>query len=747
MYKIINSVTVILILFIIGCAYYNTFFNAKEYYKTGEKKQKNSSSENVPSDVKTSYENAIKKCWKLIDTYGDSSDYADDALLLIGKSHYNIHEYELSAKVLNQFLLKYLNSDLIPDAKLWLAKNYIELGKEDEALDLLDNIFDDKISNNIAAQAFYILGNLYYKNQDYEKAIDNFQKCVEITDDDEIKGEAEFKTGESFFILEEYENSIYHFEKIQKLDVPVVKEYEAIMQKVNALAKLERFEEADQVLRFMFGNLRFQDQFSMIETKLANISEIQGDIDYAMELYYDIIKKYPKKEGAALSAFYLGQLYEFEFGNFDSAKVYYDRVNKEFNRSEAKDNATTRSNLLKEYLTIRDQIIKDKKDLFKLEHGDSLLLDSIAVEISSDDSIQVEENDKFSDFDNAFNFPSDNDQDTSSMDTSNFAVQDSSGKKIQQTASEKKTVQKKKAVSRDPSEVEGSLIKNSFAIAEYFLLKYQNYDSSLTRYTRFVNNFSDSILTPKALYSIYFLYHTIYKNEIKADSVKNLIIDHYYNTPYGEKLSGKISSSTDELSKTLIDSSKIKYLEAENYLDNEDYNNAIKLFKDISEQDSGSIWAQKARYAVAYTYENYITDTVSAIQSYQILANEYPKTEFGKIAIQKIAEPSDEILTSEKSADETPEYNINEDNEKFLEEKESDYIPIDPAEIIDTDMLDSKRPAKTFRGFEQNEKDNLKNEIVKKNIKREESNNFIRDKKRNDMVPVDGDSAKTIDIE
>ena len=54
-------------------------------------------------------------------------------------------------------------------------------------------------------------------------------------------------------------------------------------------------------------------------------------------------------------------------------------------------------------------------------------------------------------------------------------------------------------------------------------------------------------------------------------------------------------------------------------------------------------------------------------------------------------------------------------------------------------MLDSKRPAKTFRGFEQNEKDNLKNEIVKKNIKREESNNFIRDKKRNDMVPVDND--------
>ncbi len=353
MYRIINVIIILCIIFVLGCAYYNTFFNAKEYYKTGEKKQKNSISDNVPSDVKTSYNNAIKKCWKLIDTYGDSSEYADDALLLIGKSHYNIQEYELSEKVLNQFLLKYLNSELIPDAKLWLAKNYIELEKDDEALDLLDNIFDNKVSNEVAAKAFFILGNLYFKNEDYENAIDNFQKCVEITDDDEIKGEAEYKSGESFFILEEYENAIYHFQKIQNLDVPVIKEYEALMQKINALSKLERYEEADQILRLMLSNQRFIDQFSLIETKLANISEIQGDIEYAMELYYDILNKYPKKEGAALSAFYLGQLYEFEYGDFDSAKTYYDRVNQEYNRSEAKEDATSRANLLKEYLIYR----------------------------------------------------------------------------------------------------------------------------------------------------------------------------------------------------------------------------------------------------------------------------------------------------------------------------------------------------------------------------------------------------------
>lgn len=720
--RIINITSFLSIILILGCAYYNTFFNAKEYYKTGEKKQKNSKSDKISSDAKTSYNNAIKKCWKLIDTYSDSSEYADDALLLIGKSHYNIEEYEYSEKVFQQFLLKYLNSEFIPDAKLWLAKNYIELDKEDQALEILNNLFEDKVSNEVAAQSFYILGDLYFKNEDYEKAIDNFDKSIEITDDDEIKGDAEYKLGESFFHIEEYENAIYHFEKIEKLDVPAVKEYEAIMQKINAMTVLERYEEADQILRFMLRNQRFIEQFSLIETKLANISEIQGDIEYAMEFYYDVLKKYPKKDGSALSAFYLGQLYEYEFGNFDSAKTYYDRVKKEFNRSEAKEDADERSKLLNEYLTIRDQINKDKSDLYKLQHGDSLLVDSVDVETSPEDTIQVDESENFADDFIFDSFPS---QQTAEDDTTNGKSESDSTTALEQKPSiEKPKKQKKKAVSRDPEEVEGSLVKNSFGIAEYFLIKYQNYDSSLSRYTNFVNNFSDSILVPKAYYSLHFLYNTIFQDTLQADSIKAIILDQYWDTIYGKKLSGQ-KSEISETKKDKIDQSKVDYLEAENYMFNKDYISAIDIFQSISEQDSGSIWAQKSRYAIAYMYENFIVDTVRAIQSYTILSNEYPNTDFGIIAKNKIAEPAETatIVQRDSLGEDT---NLDESlvQSDELEESESDYVPIDPNSIIDTDILSYKRPAQSFKREydEPQQKDTNKhdNEINKKpEVKRE----------------------------
>ena len=745
--RIIRYICLLSILIILSCAYYNTFFNAKEYYKSGEKKQKNSKSDKIPSDVKTSYNNAIKKCWKLIDTYGDSSKYADDALLLIGKSHYNIEEYEHSEKVLQQFLLKYLNSNLIPDAKLWLAKNYIELDKEEKALEILNNLFENKVSNEVAAQSFYILGDLNFKNQNYEKAIEEFQKCVEITDDDEIKGDAEYKTGESLFHLEEYENAIYHFQKIEKLDVPVVQEYEAIMQKVNAMTMLEQYEEADQILRLMLRNQRFLNQFSLIETKLSNISEVQGDTEYAKELYYDILKKYPKKDGAALSAFYLGQLYEYEYGNFDSAKTYYDRVKKEYNRSEAKEDADKRSNLLKEYLSIRDQITKDKGDLYKLQRGDSLLVDSIAVETTPEDTLQIEESENIN---NDYYFPALSSEQSVNDDTTDGKAKTDSIEQQRKSRTQKTPKQKKKAVSRDPKEVEGSLIKNSFGIAEYFLIKYQNYDSSLSRYTNFVNNFSDSILTPKAFYSVYFLYNIVFLDSIKADSIKAIILDNYTETVYGKKLSGK-NSETPGSSEDKIDLSKLDFIKAENYMLNQDYDTAISLYQQISEQDSGSIWAQKSQYAIAYTYEKFIFDTVLAIQSYKILANEYPNTDFGKVAKNKIAEPIEIVSVSKSdSLGDTATIDTLIQDLNDTEEQESDYIPIDPTSIIDTDMLDYKRPAKRFnRDFDEPKQkipDKEPKKVDKKEkMKKEEPNRIIRDRENIIEPQVETDSTEIID--
>ena len=625
--KIKHIIFVITLILIAGCAYYNTFFNAKARYKEGQEAQKQVKDGKLSSTAQKSYTEAISKCWKLIDTYGDSSSYADDALLLIGKSHYHLQEYDKSERVLQQFISNYKNSEFIPEAKLWLARTYIELNKDDEAINELNNISQYKISNEIASESFYILGDLKYKRGQYNEAIDNFLKSIELTSDEEKAGQNNYYIGESFFQLKDYINAIPYYEKVNKLDVPILLEFEALMKKVNALIELKRLDDAILDLKEILADNRFIDYFAIVETKLGNISEYQEMPQFALEQYQDVIKKYNKGEGPALSAFYIAQLYEHEFVRFDSAKVYYDKVKSFSPSSEAANEATAKSKLLDEYLKLRERLNKDILDYAKLAKGDSLLIDSVAIKVNEE--INPKEESLLSD--RISELPFNNESNGTEVETKS---------KITEPA--------KKAVNRDPNVVYNSMMKNTFSLGEYFLLRYQLPDSAKANYHYFVNNFQDSLLSPKAYYALYYIYSGNESTQSAADSIKSIIINTYPNSVYAAKF---IKPEKIKKSKTAIaDSiSKSLYIEAENLLEANRYQSAIKKFETISEIDSSSIWAAKSRYAIAYTYENFLNNIPKAIDNYTIIANKYPKSEFNMIAQKKIKEIPPEVLPSDSS--------------------------------------------------------------------------------------------------
>jgi len=650
--KIISLITLLTVL--VGCAYYNTFFNAKKRYNEAFEKQKNVKSDRVPSDIVKGYMAAIKKAFKIIDVYGDSSKYADDALLLIGKAYYNQHDYIKAEHRLNQFLLKYPKSSLIPEAKLWMAKTYIGLEEDEKALNTLNKLFENKVSKKIAAQAFFIRGDLYFQRETYDKALKNLEKCLRIVRDEEMEGNARYMIGQAYFNLGEYENAIFNFDKLLNLNVPVLKEFEARMQIVESLIQLKKYDLAERDLKKMLRSIRFKKQFPLIEAKLGEIYELQGDPQFAVEQYSDVIKKYRRTEGSSLAAYDLARLYEYHFAQLDSAEFYYKKVGAISLQPEILQEAKERANLLKEYLKIRNQLRKDYRDLMKLAAGDSLLEDSVAVQPDSSQqndafnkreseapepaiNTDMPDNRQQNEFDvrkNANNPPG-------NIDENMVANEDSS--LLQQKR--KRTTPKKVAVTRSPEEVQKSFKHNSFALAEYFLLKYMNYDSALVSYKKFINNFNDSLLTPKAYYALYFIYHDIKNDSLKADSIKKVIITSYPKTDYALKLTKQLVEKNEENTRRSI--YKDLYTKGEDLLFHKKYRPAIDLFHQIAEEDSGSIWAKKSLYAIAYTYEHMLHDTTQAIQSYTTLTKIYPNSPFARVAEQKIKPPKIKIVKTE----------------------------------------------------------------------------------------------------
>ena len=174
-------------------------FNALKLYDEGTVKIANSKDGTITADIRKDFYSAIDKSWTLINVHGDSSSWADDALLLIGKSHYLVEEYNKSERFLNQFLQKYPKSDLIYEAKIWYAKVLIKQDNDDKALENLNNILSDEMDSDLKAEAFSGIGSIYYKRGDIEDAIKYLEQCVEISDDNILSASSQLLIGNIYF--------------------------------------------------------------------------------------------------------------------------------------------------------------------------------------------------------------------------------------------------------------------------------------------------------------------------------------------------------------------------------------------------------------------------------------------------------------------------------------------------------------------------------------------------------------------
>lgn len=669
--KIKELTTLLLLFFIIGCAYYNTFFNAEENYRIGlvknEEAKLNKSSRKNPAYFKT----AITKSWKVINQYGDSSSWADDALFLIGKSHYQLEEYDKARKIFEQFLKKYLKSEYIPNVQLWLGKTYLNEDKPEKALKIYSDILESNGTDEIKAKAHANLGDLYFASDNYDAAIENYNNCLALSNDSKLRGATVYKLGDSYFKAKKYKQATDSYKLVLQSDSPIIRQFSAMKSMIDAYLELGQKEEAQTFLKNSLHNARFKSYYSLIAAKLANIYEFQGEYDFAMENYHDVLKTYPRKEGAALAAFYIAQLYEFEYGQFDSAKVYYDRVRKEYSRSEAIKEAKTRSALLAQYIKIHTSLNNDISNLYKLEHGDSSLVDSM---VTGKDTIEVNisENQPAQDSSATQNDLAD---DSHTIENANTGIENSGFSKNDQNLKtvvkkEKKIKDKKVAISRTPDEVRDSFKKNSYKIAEYFLINYMNYDSAEFRFKNFMNYFSDSLLLPKAYYSLYFIYHTIDKDSIRADSIAGIIKTKYRDTIYGRKLLGIDLSQSDAKEEKI----KLRFIQAEKEFTDKQYPQAVKLYNSIAKQDSGTVWAIKSLYAAAYISENYLKKPHQAFTFYSQLAKGYPQTDQGKIAIRKV-KPLPKPKAVEKKK-ENPKIKPHINRKKIYKDKEQIKVPL-----------------------------------------------------------------------
>jgi len=281
------------VLMFYSCAYYNTYYNAKKYYKEARKASEKNTTKRITNDELKNYEFTIEKCKAVVRKFPDSR-YVDDSLLLMAKSYYYIGDYENSKINLEELLRRYPESNLRYEALLWSGRAAWNLGQFSIAEDGITKVLNETNDKKILSSGYEMLAEIYRDKNEPDKELEYLEKIQTFSKSDQKKAETVFRIGTIQRESGSFEESIKSFQKVEEyLPSPQLLQ-SAKLEYTRALKSSGRTDEALDVLQAMFDSPRFKKARGIIEIEIADISYLEGDIEGAIERYGLIAINYPQ---------------------------------------------------------------------------------------------------------------------------------------------------------------------------------------------------------------------------------------------------------------------------------------------------------------------------------------------------------------------------------------------------------------------------------------------------------------------
>jgi outer membrane protein assembly factor BamD (BamD/ComL family) len=205
-----------------------------------------------------------------------------------------------------------------------------------------------------------------------------------------------------------------------------------------------------------------------------------------------------------------------------------------------------------------------------------------------------------------------------------------------------------------------------FSIAEIYLFSLGEVDSALSAYERVLARPDTNELTAKALYGMALIYADSLDNQVESTRLFQKLISDYPVTPYAIDARERVN---EDRSDDIL--AEARYIEAEALKDEgADPQEVLTILNQVTEEYPASLYAPKALFAMAWTYENDLANPDVATKQYERLVETYPLTNFAEISKDKIKSIKKEQrdlqrkLAKEKKDAEATEATSKEEKEK-----------------------------------------------------------------------------------
>ncbi len=319
---------------IASCAYFNTYYNAQNYYAEAKKTV-------IHDTLKSNsefFDKAIEKSTIVIVKHRGCR-WVDDALFIMGASYYYRGDYPRAHEKFDFLNINYPQSSFNDDALYYKGLTYFKQNKlsnatlalneataskqyrrksmiallyvclkEQKYADLIDraqNLLNEPLSSQEKKEVLQLLGDAQFQQKQYSGALKTFTDLLRITRTNEDKRMLKLRIAQAYLELAEYESC------------------------QDFLAG-----EGDAEFKYILGDLNLR----------------LGKIDVAKETYLDIIQ-IGQAEFAAQAYYRLAQIYEEE-DSFALAIAYYDSSIAKYPAGKYSAEAKKMSDVLSRILTL-----------------------------------------------------------------------------------------------------------------------------------------------------------------------------------------------------------------------------------------------------------------------------------------------------------------------------------------------------------------------------------------------------------
>lgn len=660
----------------VDCAYYNTFYNAKKFYKAASNERKKrlrtqmvelspeekeqlkrqgistASEGSQPSATEMqAYQNAIEKASRLLE-FHPNSKYVDDALMLLGQSFYYRRDYSKAQRKFEEIIQLYPDSKFIPEARLLMAKTQLGLQNFSEAESQFREIaLDSKLKGSIREEAAYELAGLYFEKENYELAAQEYRQVAQTLNDKSMRAMSLYRLGECLVAQKSYKEAT----KILKRAVNESPNEDFKSQATFKLGQAQSLGREYELAVRTFSDLLSKEfeakRIPMIKLELANNLRAKGDLNAAVKRYENIIEEHKKTDASARSYFSLGDIEENISDDFKKAKEDYDLVRGEFPNSAIAPEARRRSDNIATWLDLKNAIAE-------LE-GRATTADSLNGKTNGKDGEQNREEEKddapidlssdamWMNYAGRDRPPPASLQNLSSVDMQraaasqerqlNAAVVGDSvalAKHALVTApADSATLAREDEKKKEQKRLQ--LVQKNLSLAELWLLNFNKPDSAIEYYVKVIEAGADSSLSARALFSLGYIFRSLKADTSMADSIFNMLLTIYPQTPQtvGVRHILGLPAINDK-----VDSAKILFLQAEKaYWKSKNSQRALTLYKKASKLRPDSPYSRKADYAIGWLYENAFHDHDKAITQYRRIVEDAPESFYAKAINPKLA--------------------------------------------------------------------------------------------------------------